>query len=348
MVNKTAILSLRTQFENLGDLLINSAAVGLLSRKYCVVLDVSRVPSWYKKLLLSDVVGIKTTNYLALQLIFAKPESKLFLKPGGYPGIAGFKLALRRLLHTAFLFTVRLRGLKIVRLSSSQGFSTKWAFVESLRVRQIDTCCIRDAASRLEINRLGGNAYACPDFSLFYFNENSKFSTKIEDIDFASKESIAFSFRGDRAGLCKIDRISELVDFCGSDLSLSIVSQVNFDDEFNYMLSLEKGAKYACYRNDEKSISEIKEIYKRSKFVVSDRLHVLLMGALNGAIPVAFISAEKDSKVAGCLEELGIKNIIYYDKGGFDFSALDLSYFTVMKSLEGAKKEMLAMVNERI
>lgn len=61
------------------------------------------------------------------------------------------------------------------------------------------------------------------------------------------------------------------------------------------------------------SIENIVSSYRSSAYVISNRLHALLLGVLNGAIPIAIVDREKDSKVYEVISQIYPENIVFYN-----------------------------------
>ena len=63
------------------------------------------------------------------------------------------------------------------------------------------------------------------------------------------------------------------------------------------------------------SINELSSYYKNIDFIFSNRLHVLLLSALNGATPIAYVESESNKKIIGLFKDLGLQsNIVYYNE----------------------------------
>ncbi|WP_036164406.1 polysaccharide pyruvyl transferase family protein [Noviluteimonas dokdonensis] len=310
-------MSLRTQYENLGDLMINRAALELMLETGAVVGSSSKVPDWYRDRLLAGLKNVSVTGRSLPSLVGA--SKIVVLKPGGYPGIRSARAALLWAVHTLYLFALKALGFHVVRLPSSHALSRRrYRWIDKARALAPRTLLIRDAESNETLLNLGARTTLCPDLAVHFFDVHSPYSTPTAAIDDSAKTELTFSFRGDRRPV-DLGVLEETRRYLGVSSRVKVASQVWFDHAHNALLADSAGAEFVAYDGSETSLMKIKETYLGSNWVVSDRLHVLLMGALNGAIPVALIDPKRDQKVSGCLAQLGIYNVATYDERGAIF-----------------------------
>jgi hypothetical protein len=116
-----------------------------------------------------------------------------------------------------------------------------------------------------------------------------------------SRRQIAVSMRGDRPepSAAWVTAVRRLADDNGC--ALVVVTQVRGDHQRSEMLAALLDARHLRWEND-KSHHEhealVRDAYARSRAVVSDRIHALIIGLTEGAVPIGFTTgkAEKVSR----------------------------------------------------
>ena len=316
-------ISLRTQFSNMGDLLINYLLLGELIEQGDVYVDASGVPDWYLELVIDganeNVKVLSRYSFMAKMLAFLifKPKKNdvyLMLKPGGYMAISSWKMLAIRLMQGVWLKVITFLGGTVVRAPSSQQNSSGISkVVDKFRLSNIAYQMIRDEVSVAEVNSMNLKCISSFDMASLLFtdkNEEGMFDVKIDPR--LIRKSVTFSFR-EREGLASFDwrAVAGLMPDLG--YSCHFVSQVFGDNKFNLALSKLIDCHYVEYTGSRASISEVMGVYSGTKFIVSNRLHVLMAAASVGATPIAVIS-ESDVKVSSYMKVIGCReNVIYIE-----------------------------------
>ena len=121
-----------------------------------------------------------------------------------------------------------------------------------------------------------------------------------------NRGEIVISMRGDRApqSASWIRSMQALGDRTG--LKLHVVSQVREDCATARVLADELGAELTIWNEGGHTSQEkiVREIYARARLAVSDRLHVLIMAATEGAAPLAYVESPI-SKIVRHVDYLG-------------------------------------------
>ncbi|MCK8077189.1 polysaccharide pyruvyl transferase family protein [Vibrio sp. 1CM2L] len=320
MTNEIFYISLRTQYENLGDLLITRSIVDMLAKqKRNIILNIRGVPDCYidsfcyKPLpdnvsftgeFIPDFKGIKFKN--------------LLVNPGGYSGIKTKRLAFKRLLQTIYFAFFKLKGARVIREPYSISNSGTSLYNRIDRFRDV-ICSVNLVRDNSSLIISAGNSVYCPDLCFYFFDERDMIFSQLSEG--GNRDKITISLRYDR--------------FFGSDFNMdkysndgfeiSYVSQVNFDDELNNRLAIQSNTTCLLYDTScPNTISQITDLYSRSKYIISNRLHVLLLGMINGAIPLAIVDYEKDRKIIDLFETIGLSgNVFSLDSiGNLDLNSM--------------------------
>lgn len=116
----------------------------------------------------------------------------------------------------------------------------------------------------------------------------------------AERDVLAIGFRSDRPALNEDEKFA-LVSLA-EELSLRIVvvTQVERDEAANSILARDIGAETLAWppgRTHAEQERSVRELYGRARLVISDRIHALIIGATEHALPVGY-STTSDEKIA--------------------------------------------------
>lgn len=165
--------------------------------------------------------------------------------------------------------------------------SATWLKVIAGVTRRASTVAWRDTESPAAI----GFGRVAPDLA---FAENPI------DIPTAERNTLAVTFRSDRTPPSD-ETIDAMREFASENqLDITAFVQVRHDSAATTRLAEQLGANLLEWPEDRDHWQQevlCRELFSRSRVVVSDRLHGLIMGASEGAIPLP-ISNDQDSKLA--------------------------------------------------
>lgn len=227
---------------------------------------------------------------------FSRGPRVLLLDPGEVP------LALQDLVPEvvmmALTWILRLRSSPVIRPPRGIGRASRLGvLVHRLAVRGSAVALWRNQTS-LE---LIGRGTLAPDTA---FSETIDAGQPWE-----SREVLFASFRGARPypSQAVLDALRQIADEHG--IRLVFGSQVRADESRNREIAESLGVEHITWAaTDRDQETELKAIYDRSKIVVSDRLHVLILAALRGAVPAEMVDAPQP-KVRITFERIGIDGV---------------------------------------
>lgn len=313
MQNSKCVISLRTQFENLGDFLILVASISYLAKQYrMVVVDTRDVPDEFAFSLSQVFKNEVVTGAIVLQAVpayhFFIYRFDFFRKPGAFIVktsltqravffVRGLVNNYRRLLSRgdAYLFPVSITG------------EVGWP--ESFFFNSFQHVFVRDPQSYEKLVRQG-----IKRFSLIFdmchvldMHNVLKVGTNSASLmpDKNLKKTCILSFRFDRHP--EILKLKSILDKSGLEAK-SVLTQVHLDYELNSYFSKQLGAEHLTASVDKNGLLLAFEKYGDCDVVISNRLHVLLLALLSGAIPLPFLHAG-DDKVKSYMEYIGFSCI---------------------------------------
>lgn len=318
-----SFVRLRTQFDNIGDALINGELLRRLASESEVYVDASGCPSVFVDDVLEvvghgrrDVHVFRRAGTFRLFTALIRSRARrhrccYFLLPGGITGEKSPFAAWRALAFVQLLRLLKALGITTCQLGVSYSrLGSRYARVLARRAEAIERHYVRDRAT-LDYARAHGIRVdgVAPDLAFGL--------RPVARITGPHRSCLAFSFRFDngRCGLAKrvFDLFQRAVAASGPTVSYRIVSQVRRDDEPLERLYARIRERYPELDVDfvrATTIDEGLRAYADVATIFSNRLHALLMAAAMGAAPVAVVDPVPDAKIVGLLSDLGLGHCI--------------------------------------
>lgn len=323
-----SFIRVKTQFENVGDALINRELISKISQNSDLYIDFSNAPDKFIIDIYKSIFKINRINFGFIEIlirsiffIIINRSVFYFYIPSGLIGEkSGFHFTLSKILNLAFKIMNHL-GVTFVHLGASYSrLGPNYISLLRDRLSITKVHLVRDAGTVEYLKSVGLRCDGLvPDMSFGLYDQET---------EHLQKDAIAFSFRVDRSPDERhiIEAfVKDIVARTDPNELLLFVSQVRRDDEFLSGLA----AKYANSRKTEfigtDAIEPTLDVYGRVKLIYSNRLHSLLMAAYKGAIPVAVVDDKKDEKIIGIFEDFGMtSNIVYPHEEGNPINAIQL------------------------
>ena len=311
--------SARTQYENLGDLVINRELLTMLRPfgRFCI--DVRGVPAWYRAAIGVAPVEAETSSWsFSLRLLGAALRRRiggdagqvyLILNPGGFQGGLTLFGAARLTAIVAAFAVLRVIGVRICRFGASIGpFAPLRARLEACKTWFMYAPTARDSLSLAYATSIGmrGVRYF-PDLA-FAMHPVIANTTDRE----LPARYVVFSFREIRAAHRRTALLSWLDALCvrlrEAELAVVLVSQVAFDTGFNEALAERyRDQVQARHLGGTLSEAEILGIYRGAACVVSNRLHVLLFALV---LRVPAFAPDANEKIRGILADSHLDQLL--------------------------------------
>lgn len=293
--------------ENIGDLLITKYQIEEFAKYGKVYVDCNGMPNYFQDTILKSynpnvisfekVYGchFRSKNILSVLHILNHEGFTHFCNSPGPREILQlplkklcFKLLGSIILRFALSKNIRRFSLGVdlnYKKEGILGALNCWYFNE------YDVIGLRSKANLTSIHQYQRNTEYIPDMAFLYpsFNPES-FSVK--------RKKVVISFRKVEDKLTLIKSLKTIVEnLKKNNVNIDILYQVEDDLAFCSELYKELKNYGVHFRRTLLSFDEL-DIYAQYDMVISNRLHVLLMGAMNGAIPYALISRDiKEKKI---------------------------------------------------
>nr|WP_316656267.1 polysaccharide pyruvyl transferase family protein [uncultured Gellertiella sp.] len=309
-----AFLSFKTQFENVGDALINRELLRLVAERAEVHLDLSRCPPEFaENMQLGEDYAIhpvgNANSVLAKAALSALSgrEAFYFLSPGGYVGevsVVRFGLGL---VNSLVLLLLMLAGVRICHVGVSyERLGVRQKILLKLRRRLLYRHIVRDRESAEYARSIGLHIDGImPDLAFGALG--------ILGEPVGPRPYVALSFRVDQSA-CLQARIVAFVQELDATLPKSVpvklICQVERDAPFLRRLEKMFSDREITYAEVFETIDTCFQNYDDVGFIVSNRLHALLMGTVRGAIPIALVRPELNAKIYGVFDAMDASDCI--------------------------------------
>lgn len=311
------IFILATQYDNLGDLIINKELINALSQHGHVDVDISRAPEEFTIELFSSLnenvsplqYGIR--SYMFYWKLFTKQYNcnVLILPPGAQSLIVNKNNLPSFILQILSIFILKLFKVKIgcfgisfdAKKSNLMGL-LKWRLFDHIGVRSQEAIPILKTSLK--------NISYCPDLAILMKNKiRSHFNHDWGKYAVVSARSDIPGYKDDRYA-------AELIKTCETVLLLMdeietvvLIHQVGRDREFMVQIknALCLDNKNIIFLPDKLNEDQVSEIYASAKYVLSNRLHVLLLAIINGT-PLVTLIHQEHLKLKEVLTDLSLEN----------------------------------------
>jgi len=319
---KSFFFSLKTQFDNVGDALINRELISSVSDYGAVYVDISRSPQEFV-----DTVGVLSgyniniingrfgTLRLYLKIFCEKMFGNdvfYFLNPGGLGGVKSLRKNLISLFYNLLLMSVRLIGGKVCLIGVSyKQMSMLDLFFLKIRALLLSWHYVRDSNSYsyLQRNKIKVSGIL-PDLSFFLYKK------KLDQFPAKNPDVLSLSFRFDADEGVSYDLLRDCLAAYLINCSFSeirFVSQVKRDsvlmsalcDELSGILSVK-----CSFFDVSSSINDCFRVYSGCDLLLSNRLHALLMAGYVGVKPIAVVSVGKNSKISAMFADLNMSKFV--------------------------------------
>ena len=316
-----------TQYVNTGDLLINKTLVEFLRVNGTLYVDDNNKPKWFidellrkEDVRLSNFTRSDSIDYLLKLLIRNKlnghnKNSKYYLVfVPGHLAKSGFRGALSSTKILAKFVLLRLLGCRLIRVGISLGsFDRLNAFVEALITRCYTYFAVRDQESIENAKKYNFKIPAYfPDFGWGYKHDHLSISK--ENYPPVGRDFVVMSFRANELGhgiqaevyeqlRISIKQLLSSEVLSGYDIIFSY--QVASDREANLELSKDLASDFnnVSFFDTKLLLGNAFDLYSRANFLITNRLHVMLLAVQANTIAFSLIDQRANSKIYNILKD---------------------------------------------
>lgn len=301
-----------TQYENLGDLVINQELLKVIPIDSNIVIEAKGIPNWFIDALVKDI---------KIEAIFTDKKSfykrvicSLFSKGRTYfldvPGHVFYEQADR----SGWSKYLKMRifgqiGIRYIRLGVSLGpYGESALALEVKKSKAYFFSGVREQYTRQYLKSVGIHKFEYfPDFG-FCLDYKQKSEVKPNVVGYSFRAGIISS---NAKGAKNTEAICHSLMVLAQDYELQPIVQVNLDNEYMSVLSKRLGVGNDAITFFDHDDEVIFKAYENVKFVISNRLHVLIFALSRGAMAVPYIDRVKHTKITGVFEDIGLSDVIF-------------------------------------
>lgn len=341
-----------TQYENMGDLLINKSLLDLLRPYGTIIIDDLNKPKWFidklkrqQDIIVSERCPNWTGKYLEDHLLKNRhPDDECYqIFVPGDKSRKGFKKALSSLDHFYKLVRQKKGGCKSIRLGFSLGdFDAANLITESFYSSAFYAYGIRDSLSMRRARTFRfRNTFYFPDLAWAYQESNHSASNPFNE----GGKYIVLSFRANKVRtahepaylvpvIAKLKTLLKTTLFDGAKIVISY--QVAFDRDACMQLRDALQNDLNVYFLDKLlSIEEAVSLYRGAELTISNRLHVLLLAAVSEGLAIPFVNAGHNKKITGIYRDNDLFDIV------IDYTENDTTMLEKIQDSVAAKETIL-------
>lgn len=308
-----------TQHDNLGDLLINKMLIDELTKYGSVYVDAIGLPAEFKNNLFNENQVFDFQEYykgsikrISGQRLLPKiaKDFDCFFKSPGPSGSGTYSLkSLTKRLVTIFQYKFfNEKGLEMnligndVNVKLDDNFDVR---VTKYSASLFDNYLVRSYENVKMLRALGiNNASYIPDVAFLYKPNLLK----------EEKNVIGISLRdlSDKLNTNKIIKYLEIIIpfFLGKNYSINFFYQVNSDKEFNQFLHEKFKLDNVVFLEECLKYEEI-ENYNRFKFLITNRLHVMILGMIHNVVPLLILNNHtRTNKINRILKDFDLEGLM--------------------------------------
>ena len=319
--------SAKTQYENLGDLIINKTLIDNLRAFGDVIANDQGVPQEFLddlSLEESERSSYYNLNFRLLMLFlcfkarfFEKRTAHYVMQPGHVYGTSSRFVRLQ-LFELIYLFVLKIMDVQISRFGSSIGpFSHAGNILERWKSKVTSFYSVRDSLSKEYGAKIKiENIHSFPDLAWLMdpYPVNGSVESGLRDgyvvISFRDSTHSSASDTNYVSRLFKVlDTVTQIV--CQAHSKQLVVSyQVERDGDLCKLIRDRYASRYELVFIEERiQLQNVGTFYSKASMVFSNRLHVLLLGMLHNALPFA-ITDKNHTKVLGILSDADLLDSI--------------------------------------
>lgn len=316
-----SIIIIASQYDNLGDLIINKCLAEEVAKYDEVYLELKNVPQYFKEQLqinerindLSTLSGysLKGPSLFLFMLKNTIKFNFLFKSPGPFGNISNFKNLANSIGILAIYNYFKNRKSRPQIIGNDLIISSKIdKLIFKLFSKTVDEVRVR-SLHNIELLANNGitNVKYLPDLCFLIHDK-----IILNPQDQRNKVGISFREIKDKFNLeATLNSIEIYINlFISKGYIIEFFYQVKRDKIFNKYI-FERFNKYreVTFNNTILTIEKITN-YQRYFSVLSNRLHVLLMAQLHGSIPIAVINDNvKTNKIKRVFESIGLPELVF-------------------------------------
>jgi hypothetical protein len=334
MENKIVFI-VATQYDNVGDLLINKCLIDSLSKHSNVYLDTKNVPNSFKKLLLAGTQNVNELSSITpysfkgigfIHLLFSSIRiTHLFKSPGPFGSNGNKKVFFKNMMIGFIFYLFKLKLVKSYLVGNDVLFKSRLdKFALYFFSKNTTKILCRSHSNVVSLQKAGiKNVDYIPDMC---------FAHSANAVDSMNDDLICISFRDLKDEIYHqkiVDAIQNILSY--NDMSITFFYQVDHDYTYN------KGDPKVSFKEECLHWDDL-SFYNQFSYTLSNRLHVLLLGVVHGVVPIGLLNEDvKTQKIIDIFSGVELKSLL--------FNSLDNNDIILLFNSKQELKELVHKVN---
>lgn len=324
-MKKVIFYKTTADFDNTGEVLIYKSLLNFL-RPYgeVIVNDGQSIqPKFLSRIGVTDEERLShhtTLSFIpymfltALMGLFKKHEV-YFVTGVGEHDISGLKAIIKNLAAFTFLFCLRLTGVKVVRIGMSMRLG---GVIECLSERMLSWMFnhyyVRDSISFSNCNKAGvTKCKMAPDLSWGYQSHFRDKGSMRKDVYMSFRYYCETKENSDSYREQLVKAVKLLVPHIADTIDGNVVFCYQCDEDYIFMSEIYEQLSYVknlklC--NELITFDNAAKFYSKAIYILSNRLHVLLLGYKYGAPTICLSDIEKHRKIHGIFSDNGLQEVL--------------------------------------
>lgn len=312
-------------FDNTGEVLIYKSLLEFLRQYGDVIINDGKSiqPKFLSRIGIRE--NEKLSHYTTLSFIpymlcssligLTKGQRVYFVTGVGEHSVCGLKSVIKNIASFCFLLLMLLLGVKIIRIGMSMRFGGKLECIsETLLSWLVNYYYVRDSISLNNcINAGVSKCQLAPDLSWGY---QSHFNDKGID-----RKDVYMSFRyycetkenSEKYKKHLVETVKQIVYGIAPKIEGNIIFSYQCDEDYDFMKEIYEqltDVNNLILCNDLITLDNAAKYYGKARYILSNRLHVLLLGYKYGAPTICVSDIEKHRKIRGIFTDNGLQDVL--------------------------------------
>ncbi|WP_200980066.1 polysaccharide pyruvyl transferase family protein [Echinicola sp. 20G] len=346
-----------TQYDNLGDLLINKCFLMMLCKYGKVYVDTKNVPNYFKTFLLKGLANVSELNKEYKTSVkgigmFTIPFNKslkfthVFKSPGPFGASVSNKEKVKSFMFYWVYYLFSKKGGKGYFVGNDYIINSKFDLDLLKKYNSLlEGIYVRSESNLKEITSYGFDRVEyIPDmcFALNSTRQNNSTRNKIS-VSFRDLENDEWD------GKLRENIHCMLQFFSKQNKEIEFFFQVDRDRSYNKRLFDLFKAEFPSikFRNEVINWDTI-NYYENVEYTISNRLHVLLLGQNFGVIPIAILNnSPKTKKIKSIYNSIQLSSLIYDNISDQDLTFLGENQQNILEKIQSVNKKQYQLIETK-
>lgn len=245
-----------------------------------------------------------------------KGQRFYFVTGVGEHSVCGLKSIIKNIASCCFLLLMRLLGVKIIRIGMSMRFGgSKLEYIsETILSWLINYYYVRDSISLHNCRKAGvSKCQLAPDLSWGYQSHFTDTGIDRKDVYMSFRYFCETKENSEKYKNKLVETIKQIVYGIAPQIEGNIIFSHQCDEDYDFMKEIYdqlSDVSNLTLCKELITLDNAAEYYGKAKYILSNRLHVLLLGYKYGAPTICVSDIEKHRKIRGIFTDNGLQDVL--------------------------------------